>query len=314
LQQRSAQCPDEGKPMPLSGELTVLSLAELIEFFCNQRKSGCLEVVYQNGDGHFYLRSGSLVHASIGVLRGIEAVHYALTLSNASFTFKSAVEAPEQTIDQPWTSVVLEGLRRMDEGIHPQNPFLDQVDSQHATVEAVEHHVEKSKALNSIVLPQEEPLKIPSTRVAPEVKVPAFLSQTQVESPFGYGPRKLALIFAAVILVVAVIAVPWGWYARSKAARLAAETKAAATENSQSVPTNAAANEMTTQPGLSEPAASGQSSPAPGSREVTVQVTYDDNGRVIQASGADAEALRIARQRRFPAGKAGSATITIPIN
>jgi hypothetical protein len=49
-------------------------------------------------------------------------------------------------------------------------------------------------------------------------------------------------------------------------------------------------------------------------KKVTVQVTYDENGRVTQASGGDPTALRIARQKRFPAGKAGSATITIPIN
>jgi hypothetical protein len=35
---------------------------------------------------------------------------------------------------------------------------------------------------------------------------------------------------------------------------------------------------------------------------------------VVQASGGDASALRIARQKRFPPGKAGSATVTIPIN
>jgi hypothetical protein len=56
-----------------------------------------------------------------------------------------------------------------------------------------------------------------------------------------------------------------------------------------------------------------ESSPAAG-RRVTVQVTYDENGRVTQASGGDATALRIARQKRFPAGKGGSATVTIPIN
>jgi len=45
-----------------------------------------------------------------------------------------------------------------------------------------------------------------------------------------------------------------------------------------------------------------------------VTVTYDESGRVTQASGGDAGAIRIARQKRFPAGKAGSATITIPVN
>ncbi|HYT49129.1 MAG TPA: hypothetical protein VEL78_01980, partial [Pyrinomonadaceae bacterium] len=57
-----------------------------------------------------------------------------------------------------------------------------------------------------------------------------------------------------------------------------------------------------------------QSPQANALKRVTVQVTYDENGRVTQASGGDAMALRIARQKRFPAGKAGSATVTIPIN
>src|SRR5262249_13899335 len=51
-----------------------------------------------------------------------------------------------------------------------------------------------------------------------------------------------------------------------------------------------------------------------GAKKVaTVTVTYDESGHVTSASG-DAAAARIARQRRFPPGKAGSATITIPIN
>src|SRR5205823_7665161 len=115
--------------MALTGELSDLSLAELIEFFCNQRKTGRLKVIYSVGPGYFYLQSGSVVHARIGILRGIEAVYYALTLPNASFTFSPAFEPPEHTINQPWTSVVLEGLRRMDEGICARSPFPEKVDT-----------------------------------------------------------------------------------------------------------------------------------------------------------------------------------------
>ena len=52
----------------------------------------------------------------------------------------------------------------------------------------------------------------------------------------------------------------------------------------------------------------------PGAKKVVVTVSYDESGRVTQASGGDATALRIARQKRFPPGKAGSTTVTIPIN
>ena len=66
-------------------------------------------------------------------------------------------------------------------------------------------------------------------------------------------------------------------------------------------------------PAKNSSSAKNKSVPRAGAREVTVQVTYDENGRVTQASG-DATALRIARQKRFPPGKAGSATIKIRMN
>lgn len=377
--------------MSLTGELSDLSLAELIEFFCNQRKTGRLKVIYSIGPGYFYLQSGSVVHARIGILRGIEAVYYALTLPNASFTFSPAFEAPEQTINQPWTSVVLEGLRRMDEGVVPHDPFPE---GHHAHLEeskaeepkpvesvAVESGAVESQAVESqpitqtVVAEHKEQVRpvVSQKFEKPVFKTPAhelpdmgaFLSQT--DSSARFGSWKLLAVIAAVALIVGVIAVPWGWYARSKAARVANETQTAPVQNSQPAAQTAvnetpvppvasdsvvpatsseaadlaakhqrearAAKERAEKqqetiagPGLSPPTSApvnsaapkiqsaAQSSPAPGSKKATVQVTYDENGRVTQASGGDATALRIARQKRFPAGKAGSATITIPIN
>ena len=43
----------------------------------------------------------------------------------------------------------------------------------------------------------------------------------------------------------------------------------------------------------------------PGAKRITVSVTYDESGRVTQASGGDASAVRIARQKRFPQEKPG---------
>lgn len=347
--------------MALTGELNDLSLAELIEFFCNQRKTGRLRVIYSIGPGYFYLQSGSVVHARIGILRGIEAVYFALTLPNASFTFSPAFEAPEHTINQPWTSVVLEGLRRMDEGVTPSEPFPA---GNHAQVE--EPKAEEPKAVEQSVVAEDQ-VHVPALShqlEKPTVKVPAadrpdmgaFLFQT--DSSARFGSWKLGAVIAAVALIVGVIGVPWGWYARSKAAKLANAAQTA--QNSQPATQPMTANETPAVPAASESAvpsttseaadlaakrareararakaqetstapATAQSTPAvvnssvaktqslppAGARKATVQVTYDENGRVTQASGGDATALRIARQKRFPAGKAGSATITIPIN
>jgi outer membrane biosynthesis protein TonB len=393
--------------MPLTGELTDLSLAELIEFFCNQRKTGRLMVEYPHSPAYFYLHSGAVVHASIGTLRGIEAVYYALTQSNASFKFSSAIEAPEQTINQPWTSVVLEGLRRMDEGIQPRNPFPDQPDPviQHEMTRKPEQVSAKppveqpaSQADSQFTKPaveqtpavESKPVAAPPTKAKPvaapvveqaavkktveelepqAVAVPAsasqvsvgFLSSTQSASRFSQGPWKLGAIFAALVLIVGGIAVPW--YARGKGQKVANQpsqpdttasqpaasdaasqsapvTEAQPTESAEQTTTTATssdasdtakrerdarareearlkARENAAAPATaSQPAAAPNSAPsaAAGSKKVTVQVTYDENGRVTGASGSDPTALRIARQKRFPAGKAGTATVTIPIN
>jgi hypothetical protein len=352
--------------MALTGQLSDLSLAELIEFFCNQRKTGRLKVIYSVGPGYFYLQAGSVVHARIGALRGIEAVYYALTLPNASFTFSPAFDAPEQTINQPWTSVVLEGLRRMDEGLKPGDPFPE---GHHAVEEAraEEPHAEELHAIEQSVVAKGEVVPVVSPKFekpvfhAPAPELPdmgAFLSQT--DSPGRFGSWK---VIAAVAVVLVTIAVPWGWYARGKAARLANEAQPVAAQTSQPATQPVTTNEASDAPVASDrvaPSTSAeaadlaakrarearlkeraaksqetgtalvpaqpvsaavnpsivktQSSPAAGSKKATVQVTYDENGRVTQASGGDATALRIARQKRFPAGKAGSATVTIPIN
>jgi hypothetical protein len=178
--------------MALTGHLSDLSLSELIEFFCNQRKTGQLKVLYPQGPGYFYLQTGSVVDARIGVLRGIDAVYYALTLPNAKFEFGSASECTERTINQPWTQVVLEGLRRLDEGIVPTNAFPP------------EYHGDEPNA------PAMNP-DLSFTELE-SLRVPAFLSFMSADS---MGKRKFAIAGAvafAVLASVAAIGFPAGWY------------------------------------------------------------------------------------------------------
>lgn len=324
--------------MALTGHLSDLSLSELIEFFCNQRKTGQLKVLYPQGPGYFYLQTGSVVDARIGVLQGIDAVYFALTLPNAKFEFGSASESTERTINQPWTQVVLEGLRRLDEGIVPTTAFPPDY-----------HDDADTPDVNQPVtsLPELESLR-----------VPAFLSFMSSES---LGKRRFAIAGAvafAVLASVAAIGVPAGWYGRARAAAVVsrpAANPASAPEPlspavaevpknesapAESAPLNTPVDEAAQalkrqhdkeRARLREEKTAALNQPAPGSalpaatnvavetqkagpKKIAVTVTYDESGRVTQASGGDASAIRIARQKRFPVGKAGSATITIPIN
>ena len=311
--------------MALTGHLSDLSLSELIEFFCNQRKTGRLTVLYPQGPGSFFLQTGSVVDARIGVLKGIDAVYYALTLPNAKFEFSGADEPSERTINQPWTQVVLEGLRRLDEGIEPAEAFpVDYVSDD----ESISASTESATS--------QEPSKS-------GVEAPAFMSFFQNESSRSRKPFIVGAIVIAILGSVAAVGVPAGWYKRSKPAEAAnvpaaaaenqpvstaPETAAPASTDSEAQGTDAAAlaakrqrererarARENSEPTIKTPSTNPAAETAKGGpKKVTVTVTYDESGRVTQASGADPTAIRIARQKRFPAGKAGSATVTIPIN
>src|SRR6185295_13501269 len=67
---------------------------------------------------------------------------------------------------------------------------------------------------------------------APPAVSPIF-AQVGKGGTFSYGPWKLGAIFAAVVLVIAVVAVPWGWYARSKAAKVTPDAQKVTTDSTQ---------------------------------------------------------------------------------
>lgn len=348
--------------MALTGQLIDLSLVELIEFFCSQRKSGRLKVMYPQSPAYFYIQQGTLVDAKIGSLSGVDAVYYAMTLENASFKFSAAFEPTRRTIHQPWTAVALEGLRRIDEGIKPSEPFSAVSTSEpEDESEEAETVAGSTQVESSTVVAQDESAAVPMSLMVEKASAP--------------GRRNLFIFSAAaVVLLISVTALGSfaGWFAQGKSASAATassqpdanavsksdeqaignsnpdEGQAAQVEASNgaenadaSAPVESAAalaakrerearerdrlknnwpadQSQTVQPEQTQaaaPAPEKKPEPAkPAPKTVTVQVTYDEAGRVTQASGGDPTALRIARQKRFPAGKAGSTTVTIPIN
>lgn len=374
--------------MALTGQLSDMSLAELIEFFCNQRKTGRLKIDYQRGHSVFFISEGELVDAKVGALSGVDAVYFSLTLPNAAFDFSPDVQATRRTINEKWTQVVLEGLRRLDEGLSPTEKdafggwsptdsdlaqMLDQVENLDASAkpknnsnkngsknaDAKSAHVKSDKA------DVEE--GSPSSNAAPPAE--PFSMMMESANASGGSKKKLALIAvaAAVLLACAAVAVP---FMKRSGASNAAEavssapqpaqpaqpepaatsTEAAPAENAEAAPAEAeAANADDARraalererrererrrkeeaakkdDGADDSAASKPLVPTPapaGPKSVRVSVSYDEAGRVTQASvagatpGAEAygsTAVRIARGRRFAAGKAGTTVVTIPVN
>ncbi len=343
--------------MALTGQLSDMSLAELIEFFCNQRKTGRLKIDYQRGHSVFFIKEGELVDAKVGALSGPEAVYYSLTLPNAAFDFSPEVLPTRRTINEPWTQVVLEGLRRLDEGLSPSDADAF-VGCAHSETEmaVMMDHVERLGEQNGGKDAGQNVASSDSSNA-----LPSFMVDGVAEAG---GSRKKWMVLGAVASVViacAVAAIPLvggsgSLPAESGAASLApapppaapsepAPAEAVAPPNGEAVSAPASPNpaaeaarrereererrrRKAEDEARKEAAEAAKAAPTPapvaaGPKSVKVSIAYDENGRVTQASvagatpGAEAfggTAVRIARGKRFPAGKAGTTVVTIPVN
>jgi hypothetical protein len=364
--------------MAFTGQLNDLALSELIEFFCNQRKTGRLKVDYALAPGVFFIKDGDLVDAKVGALNGTEAVFFALTLPSASFDFSAGMQSSRRTITESWASVVLEGLRRIDEGIMPDasQAFASEEEIDEATIEYLNCiQVAKDDAAKDSAA-KDDAAKNAATRAADD----SFpLSQTLEATHNGGGKSKLIVagIAASLVLACVVAAIPLSKRlknspaaaANAASAPVASQTatdasgtqggdaasasSAVSTDPTADAATNAAAEaagedaaraarrerearlerqrklqeakkaDATAQASTDAAAPEAAPKPASGPKSVRVSISYDEAGRVTQTSvvgsspGAEAyasTAVRVARGRRFPAGKAGSTVITIPIN
>jgi hypothetical protein len=385
--------------MALTGQLSDMSLAELIEFFCNQRKTGRLKIDYPRGHSVFFIREGELVDAKVGALSGVEAVYFSLTLPNAAFDFSPDVQATRRTIDEKWTQVVLEGLRRLDEGLSPTEvdafggwspteselaQMLDQVEHLDASSKSQNGHGARNgrakssaaKGAGAKASSNDASASDASSAHASAASAEPFSMMVESASAGGGGSKKklvLAAVAAAVLLACAAAAVPFmrGSGAAAPAAAVApqpaapAKPEASADSSADAAPADsadasnaesaeasaasadaarreavdrerrdrerrrkeeAAKKDDSADAGATDSASSKPLTPpaAPaGPKSVRVTVTYDEAGRVTQASvagttpGAEAygsTAVRIARGKRFPTGKSGSTVVTIPVN
>jgi hypothetical protein len=342
--------------MSMNGQLSDLHLSELIEFFCNQRKTGRLKIDYPLAPGVFFIKEGELVDAKVGALNGKDAVFFALTLASATFDFNPGMGSSRRTINESWASVVLEGLRRIDEGAMPDfDVFNGEDDLDEATREYLEC-VEESKASKTAA-----PIKDDVQDVVENVS-PLSMTVDATNNTGGRSKAMIAGVAAALVLVCAVAAIPVSRKLMRKDAPAAAQAQpapaaqpdASAASNAANAPLEVNASEAAAAEDAAAAARREQQqreakerarkareeaarnaeqdqtltgAPKPatptGVKTVRVQITYDDAGRVTQASaigtspGAEAyasTAVRIARSRHFAPGKAGATVVTIPIN
>jgi response regulator RpfG family c-di-GMP phosphodiesterase len=103
-------------PQGVSGSLAEMSLPDLVQILWHGRKSGALRLRRGAESGEVHFAEGMVVNAMWGKLRGEEAFYAMLRISDGEFAFDPNYKAEEVLIQSSPESLLLEGMRRLDEG------------------------------------------------------------------------------------------------------------------------------------------------------------------------------------------------------
>lgn len=102
--------------MPLEGSLQELSLTNIIQLNCNEMNTATVVLMHEGREGTVCFADGAVVHAAVEDLVGEEAVYELLSWPDGSFIVEQGQAAPQRTISSNWNTLLLEGIRRLDEG------------------------------------------------------------------------------------------------------------------------------------------------------------------------------------------------------
>jgi periplasmic protein TonB len=103
--------------MGLSGNTRELSLADLILVKANDPGTYRMRLAGPAGDGLLIMRGGKVVHASYGELGAADAAYLLVTEEAVEFNVESDVDVSAQTLNLSAQELLLEAMRRFDEGI-----------------------------------------------------------------------------------------------------------------------------------------------------------------------------------------------------
>jgi len=110
--------------MALKGDLGDLDVADLIQLNCQSGTRARLIVQSNDDTIEVYFDGGQVVHAQSlgaqdasgeGALEGEEAVYEVLTWEKGIFEVEQGMTPPITTVTMPWSALLMEGMRRLDE-------------------------------------------------------------------------------------------------------------------------------------------------------------------------------------------------------
>jgi response regulator RpfG family c-di-GMP phosphodiesterase len=105
----------------VAGSLQEMGLPEIVQVLYHGRKTGSLKIRSGHNQGEIHFVEGAVYNALWGNLRGAEAFYGMVTLTQGDFLLDPNFQATHQVIHESAEALLLEGMRRMDEGTNPSH-------------------------------------------------------------------------------------------------------------------------------------------------------------------------------------------------
>ncbi|MBI5180992.1 MAG: DUF4388 domain-containing protein [Nitrospirae bacterium] len=101
--------------MSLIGNLKDLNISNIIQLNCMERNSSRLSIKTRGKTGIIFFEGGQITHAEFDNNEGEEAVYKMLGVIDGEFKAENGITSLRKTIKTSWNSLILEGMRIVDE-------------------------------------------------------------------------------------------------------------------------------------------------------------------------------------------------------
>jgi predicted regulator of Ras-like GTPase activity (Roadblock/LC7/MglB family) len=101
--------------MAIEGRLSEMDIPTLVQYVCNEGQQARLRIEHADQEAFIYFAAGNVVDAELGDQRGEEAFYRILRWEDGAFALESGVAPPTQTIETPWSALLMNGLQQRDE-------------------------------------------------------------------------------------------------------------------------------------------------------------------------------------------------------
>jgi response regulator RpfG family c-di-GMP phosphodiesterase len=116
LEKRS-QSGKGGGAKGVSGSLREMGLPDIVQVLFHGRKTGKLSIKDGTNAGEIHFLEGAVANALLGSLSGADAFYAMVRFNDGEFALDPTFVPPKRVVTESAEALLLEGMRRMDEGI-----------------------------------------------------------------------------------------------------------------------------------------------------------------------------------------------------